>query len=368
MKTMDTGGFETEMVARAGATVNTIMGVTDDGTINEAVRAGNKYGCSTMIDLMGVEDKVSRAGELERMGVDLLCLHVSIDDQMMGMTFTEELRNLSENTTLPIAVAGGITSESASDLLEAGASIIIVGGAITKSPDVKSAAQNIKKAMMTGEKIESRGYRRYTDQKGIRKALMEVSAPNVADALHKKGAMIGLRPVRSGMKCVGPAFTCRTIDGDWAKTVEAIEKASPGDVIVIDAGSRHISPWGELATWSCKMKGISGVILDGAARDIDDIMKMDVPVFCRYLAPNAGEPKGFGELQVDIECGGVEVRPGDWIIADDSGIVVIPRDRAVEIANRALDVKERESRIREEIQRGSTLSEVLELEKWEKRQ
>ena len=92
------------------------------------------------------------------------------------------------------------------------------------------------------------------------------------------------------------------------------------------------------------------------------------PVFSRYLAPNAGEPKGFGELRVDIECGGVEVRPGDWIIADDSGIVVIPRERAVEIANRALDVKERENRIREEIQRGSTLSEVLELEKWEKRQ
>ena len=368
MKTMDTGGFETEMVARAGATVNTIMGVTDDGTIKEAVRAGNKYGCRTMIDLMGVEDKVSRAGELEKMGVDLLCLHVSIDDQMMGMTFTEELRNLSGKTSLPIAVAGGITSETAADLLKAGASIIIVGGAITKSPDVKSAAHSIKKAMTTGEKVESKGYRRYTDQEGIRKALTEVSAPNVADALHKKGAMTGIRPVKPGMKCVGPAFTCRTIDGDWAKTVEAIEKASPGDVIVIDAGSRHISPWGELATWSCKMRGISGVILDGAARDIDDIMKMDVPVFSRYLAPNAGEPKGFGELQVDIECGGVEVRPGDWIIADDSGIVVIPRERAIEIANRALDVKERENRIREEIQRGSTLSEVLELEKWEKRQ
>lgn len=368
MKTMDTGGFETEMVARAGATVNTIMGVTDDGTIKEAVRAGNKYGCRTMIDLMGVEDKVSRAGELEKMGVDLLCLHVSIDDQMMGMTFTEELRNLSGKTSLPIAVAGGITSETAADLLKAGASIIIVGGAITKSPDVKSAAHSIKKAMITGEKVESKGYRRYTDQEGIRKALTEVSAPNVADALHKKGAMTGIRPVKPGMKCVGPAFTCRTIDGDWAKTVEAIEKANPGDVIVIDAGSRHISPWGELATWSCKMRGISGVILDGAARDIDDIMKMDVPVFSRYLAPNAGEPKGFGELQVDIECGGVEVRPDDWIIADDSGIVVIPRERAVEIANRALDVKERENRIREEIQRGSTLSEVLELEKWEKRQ
>ncbi|MGA1847888.1 MAG: 3-hexulose-6-phosphate synthase [Thermoplasmatota archaeon] len=368
MKTMDTGGFETEMVARAGATVNTIMGVTDDGTIREGVRAGRKYGCRIMVDLMGVEDKVGRAGELERMGVDMLCMHVSIDDQMMGKTFTEEVKEIAMSTSLPLAVAGGITSENAHLFTEAGASIIIVGGAITKSPDVAGAASGIRTAMLERRKVDSEHYKRYSDKEGIRKALMMVSAPNVADAMHKKGAMIGIRPLKPGMKCVGPAFTVRTIDGDWAKTVEAIEKAQPGDVLVMDCGSRHISPWGELATWSCKVRGISGVILDGAARDVDDIMAMGFPVFSRYTAPNAGEPKGFGELQVEIECGGIEVKPGDWIIADDSGVMVIPRERAVEIANRALDVRERESRIREEIQRGSTLSEVLELEKWEKKQ
>jgi 3-hexulose-6-phosphate synthase/6-phospho-3-hexuloisomerase len=368
MKTMDTGGFETEMVARAGATVNTIMGVTDDGTIKEGVRAGRKYGCRIMVDLMGVEDKVERARELEKMGVDLLCIHVSIDDQMMGRTFTEEVKEIAMSTPLPLAVAGGITSENAHLFTEAGASIVIVGGAITKSPDVAGAAKGIRTAILENRKLDSEHYKRYSDKEGIRKALLMVSAPNVADAMHKKGAMIGIRPLKPGLKCVGPAFTVRTIDGDWAKTVEAIEKAQPGDVLVMDCGSRHISPWGELATWSCKMRGISGVILDGAARDVDDIMAMDFPVFSRYTAPNAGEPKGFGELQVEIECGGLEVKPGDWIIADDSGVMVIPRERAVEIANRALDVRERENRIREEIHRGSTLSEVLELEKWEKKQ
>jgi len=368
MKTMDTGSFETEMVARSGANVNTIMGVADDGTIKEAVRSGNKYGCKIMVDLLGVEDKVKRARELESMGVDLLCLHVSIDDQMEGRTFTGQLEELVKVSTLPIAVAGGITSETAPLLVKAGASIIIVGGALIKNPDVECAAREIKQAMLSGVPKSSNKFKRYVDADGIRKALMEVSSPNVADALHKKGAMVGIRPVKPGLKCVGPAFTCRTIDGDWAKTVEAIEKARPGDVLVIDAGSRNISPWGELATWSCKMRGIAGVVLDGPARDVDDIMAMGFPVFSRSMAPNAGEPKGFGELQVDIECGGVQVRPGDWIIADDSGIMVIPKERAAEIANRALDVKEREGRIREEIQRGSTLSEVLELEKWEKRQ
>jgi len=98
LKTMDTGGFETELAARSGATINTIMGVADDGTILEAVRSGRKYGCRIMVDLLGVEDKKKRTAELEAMGVDLLCIHVSIDDQMMGRTFTEEVRELAAFT------------------------------------------------------------------------------------------------------------------------------------------------------------------------------------------------------------------------------------------------------------------------------
>jgi len=368
LKTMDTGGFETEIAARSGANVNTVMAVADDGTILEAVRSGRKYGCRIMVDLLGVPDKVKRAKEMESMGVDLLCLHVSIEDQMEGGTVSEDLADISQVTSLPVAVAGGITSETAPDLVKAGASIIIVGGAITKSPDVEGATRAIKRSISELRPLASERFRRYTDTQGIHKALSEVSAPNVADAMHHKGAMVGIRPVRPGLKCVGPAFTCRSIDGDWAKTVEAIEKAQTGDVIVIDAGSRDISTWGELATWSCMTRGISGVIIDGAIRDVDDIMAMGFPAFSRSISPHAGDPKGLGELQVEVTCGGIDVRPGDWIIADDSGIMVIPRERAAEIANRALDVKERESRIREEIKRGSTLSQVLELEKWEKRQ
>jgi 3-hexulose-6-phosphate synthase/6-phospho-3-hexuloisomerase len=184
--------------------------------------------------------------------------------------------------------------------------------------------------------------------------------------MHKKGGMLGITPyIRPGRKMVGRAFTVRTIDGDWAKPVEAIDLASPGDVIVIDAQSGTTAIWGELASWSCKQKGIAGVVIDGAARDVPDILEMDFPLFCRHLSPVAGDPKGYGEIGVEIVCGGVNVRPGDWIVGDGTGVVVIPKERAAEIANRALDVMERENRIREEIVRGSTLSSVLELEKWE---
>ena len=115
------------------------------------------------------------------------------------------------------------------------------------------------------------------------------------------------------------------------------------------------------------MKGIGGVVIDGAIRDLDDIINMDFPIFSKHIASNAGEPKGYGEMGSEIHCGGQIVRNGDWIIGDDSGVMVVPQDIAQEIANRSLDVKEQENRIREEIKNGGSLSSVLKLRKWEKK-
>ncbi|MBU4342112.1 MAG: bifunctional hexulose-6-phosphate synthase/ribonuclease regulator, partial [Candidatus Altiarchaeota archaeon] len=82
--------------------------------------------------------------------------------------------------------------------------------------------------------------------------------------------------------------------------------------------------------------------------------------------PAAGEPKGFGEINVPIRISGIGIRPGDYIVGDSDGVVVIPKEKAIEIANRAMDVAEKENRIRREIEKGGTLSSVLELRKWER--
>lgn len=366
MKTLDVGAFEVELAAKAGATVVIIMGISDDDTVREAVRAGRKYGCEIMVDLLGCADKAKRARELEAMGVDYLCVHVGIDEQMAGGTPIETLREVSAATKLPVAAAGGINSETAAKAVKAGAAIVIVGGALTKAPDVARAARAIKRAMLTGKAVRTRLYKKY-DESNVREALMKVSSSNVSDAMHRKGAMAGMRAIiPRGAKMVGRAVTVRTADGDWAKPVEAIDVAERGDVIVIEAGEGRAAVWGELASWSCKVKGIAGVVINGAVRDVEDIIEIGFPVFATATAPNAGEPKGFGEIGAEIVCGGQVVRMGDWLVGDETGVTVIPKERLSEIANRALDVLEKENRIREEIKRGSTLSKVMELYKWEK--
>ena len=366
MKIMDVGGFETEIGAKAGADIITVLGASDDETIKEAVRAGRNYGAEIMLDLMGVKDKVNRIKETKDYGYSYICLHVGVDQQMRGENPVEELQKISKVSSVPIAVAGGINSETAAKMVEFGASIIIVGGAIIKAKNVVEATQNIRKAIDEKKVIYTELFKKYTETE-LYEAYIKVSTPNISDAMHRKGAMKDIIPrIKPGTKMVGRALTVLTMDGDWAKPVEAIDRAKPGDVIVINAQGGKTAVWGELASWSCKTKKIAGVVVDGSVRDIDEIMKMEFPVFSRYIVPNAGEPKGYGEIGTEIVCGGVTVQTGDWIIGDENGVVVVPKEISVEIANRALDVLERENRIREEIKSGGTLSSVQKLEKWEK--
>ncbi|MBI5000214.1 MAG: orotidine 5'-phosphate decarboxylase [Euryarchaeota archaeon] len=366
MKTVDVGGFEVEIAAKAGADIVCVLGVSDTPTITEAVKAARKYGAKIMVDLLGCADKAARAKELPKLGVDYLCVHVGVDQQMVGGNPMEELAAVAKVSKVPVAAAGGINSETAARAVKLGASIVIIGGAIIKAEKVANATRNIKKAISDKKSVRSELFTKYS-QSELREAFLKVSTPNISDAMHRKGAMHHILPhIKRNRKMVGRAITVRTVDGDWAKPVEAIDRASKGDVIVIDACAGHTAVWGELASWSCKLRGIEGVVIDGAARDIDAILEIDFPVFSRFTSPNAGEPKGHGEIGAEIACGGVPVRTGDWVIGDGSGVVVVPQEDAVETANRAIDVMERENRLREEIKRGSTLSIVEKLEKWEK--
>jgi len=365
MKVADTGALEVEMAAKAGANIVCVLADADNSVISEAVRASRLYGIRIMADLINVKDPVSRACELEAMGVDILCAHVGIDQQMTGKTSLELLASLTEQVHIPLAVAGGIDAASAGDAVRSGADIVIVGGWIVRSADVTGSTKKIRREM---DNPSIRSIEKKLPDEEIRSLLMQVSAPNVTDAMHRKGAMSGIVSICGNVKMVGRAVTVQTFAGDWAKPVEAIDVAGKDEVIVINNdGATHVAPWGELATLSCVKKGISGVVIDGAVRDVDDIRIMKFPLFAKAVVPNAGEPKGFGEINAEIQCGGQYVRPGDWIIGDESGVVVIPAERAYEIARRALEVRKNEERIREEIRRGSTLSEVAELTKWEKK-
>ncbi len=367
MKIMDTGAFEVELAAKAGADLVTVLGASDDGTIAEAVRGGELYGAEVVVDLLGVADPIGRARRAAELGAAAVCWHVGIDMQMQAKTPFEVLGELAKASPIPVAVAGGLNSETVAKATREGAQILIVGGAITKSPKITEATRSIVRAITERREVATESFRRYAGAE-VRSALLKVSTPNLSDAMQRQGGMHGLAPRLKDptVRFAGPAVTVVTLDGDWAKPVEAIDRAGPGDVLVIDAGGGHTAVWGELASWSAHGRQVAGVVIDGAIRDLDAILELGFPAFSRYVSPNAGEPKGHGEIGVEVTVGGQRVRPGDWIVGDASGLVVVPRERVSEIANRALDVLEHEDRVREEIRRGSTLGSVQKLERWER--
>ncbi|MFH0860456.1 MAG: 3-hexulose-6-phosphate synthase [Candidatus Altiarchaeota archaeon] len=363
MKIMDAGRVEVESAAKAGADIVNVCAAASDQTIKESIDAGRHFGAEIIVDLIGVRDYVRRAEEVAKFNPDYVGVHTPIDEQMLGIDAAERVRQVAKEIQVQIAAAGGINSETVVDVVKSGASIVIVGGAITKAEDPGKAASTIRRAMLSKRGVKTALFKRSTD---VRSILLKVSAANISDAMHRSGELKGIYPLSEG-KMVGEAVTVRVYPGDWAKTVEAIDVAKKGDVIVIDAGGVGPAVWGELASQSAVQKKLSGVVIDGACRDTEEIQKLGLPVYARLMIPTAGEPRGLGEIDVPIMVSGVPVKPGDWIIGDSDGVVVIPKEKAVETANRAMDILEKENRIRKEIKEGSTLSKVTHLLKWEKK-
>ena len=362
-KTMDAGRTEMEMAAKAGASFATVLGAASDATIRECVEVGRNFGIEVVVDLVGSADPVARARQVAELGASAVGVHCAIDEQMLGKDPFDMLRAVRAAVGIKVTVAGGLTLATAARAAECGADIVIVGGAVSKSPDARAATAELVAALAGGAARPGPAgadFRRYGPEQ-LAEAFLKASTPNISDAMHRGGVLEGIPSVVPGGRMAGRAVTVRTYPGDWAKPVQAIDLAQPGDVLVIDAGSRAPAVWGELATESCRQRGLAGVVIDGAIRDID------FPAFARLICPHAWEPKGFGEINAPIKVGGQPVRPGDWIVGDDSGVLCVPAERAVEVANRALDVAEMENRVRGEIRAGSTLSQVAELYKWEKR-
>ncbi|ABM80004.1 hexulose-6-phosphate synthase [Hyperthermus butylicus DSM 5456] len=153
MKTADTGALEAELACKAGASVVTVLGLAPDETIEAAVRTAHNCGMAVAVDMLGVRNVLERVEELEPLGVDIIELHVGIDVQRaLGLT-AAELRGLVSKIASKfngvVAVAGGLNESTAPAMIEAGASIAIVGGAITRSRDPVGMAKKILKAIQS---------------------------------------------------------------------------------------------------------------------------------------------------------------------------------------------------------------------------
>ena len=202
-----------------------------------------------------------------------------------------------------------------------------------------------------------------------RAILEQLSTTNVSDALDSfglKGATYGILPVWEGCKkIVGEAVTVRLIPAGLtpSKThlgINAIESARAGDIIVVDNGGKlDISCWGGVLATGASLKGISGVVIDGACRDVDDYVALGFSVYARGKVVATARGRAMEEnTNITVQFGGVQVRPRDVIIADRSGVAVIPHERFEQVLEKAWTLYQKEEAMCADLRAGMTSLEV----------
>jgi 4-hydroxy-4-methyl-2-oxoglutarate aldolase len=192
-----------------------------------------------------------------------------------------------------------------------------------------------------------------------------VGSANVSDAMRNLGKHFqavgsGITPLLPDMKVAGPAFTVRCYPGATWAMEQALEQANPGDVLVVDGGaSPDVILMGSMMSTRAKARGIAGAVLDASVRDVGDIISLGFPVFSRHICPRAGTFAEIGELQVTICLGRVPVNPGDWIVADRSGIVVVPPAMLEGVAKEAQAIHAREDALANRLALGEDFDQAI---------
>lgn len=193
--------------------------------------------------------------------------------------------------------------------------------------------------------------------------LRNLGAATVYEAQGAKGALeSGIKPIDPTSRLAGPAVTLDIRPADNLMLHYALLKAKPGDVLVVDAkGFVEAGPWGDVLTHAAQKVGIAGLVINGAVRDASQIIEMGFPVFCRGLSIKGTAKNQPGKVDVPICIGDTMIHPGDVIVGDRDGVVVVPHGEIEAVLRSASMREEKENAFRQEIDRGRTTVELLGL-------
>lgn len=210
------------------------------------------------------------------------------------------------------------------------------------------------------------GFRAFTSIARPPRELMEkfrgIPVANIADNMNRLYCVdTAIKPI-NGRPVLGPAFTVKTTGGDNLIIHKAMAMAQPGDVLVIDGiGDMQRSLAGDIMMTYAAKREFAGMVFDGCVRDVVGMQKLDIPVYARGVTPRGPYKNGPGEINVPVCLGGQVVMPGDIIVGDMDGIVVIRPDDAEEIAALAIAHSAKEAKIFQDIANGNYSAEWMEI-------
>jgi len=194
-------------------------------------------------------------------------------------------------------------------------------------------------------------------------ALRQLGTATVYEAQGAKGALdSGMKPIDPAVRLAGPAFTVDCRPADNLMLHYAMQKARAGDVLVVDAkGFMEAGPWGDVLTIQAMKIGIAGLVINGCVRDADLIIELGFPVFCRGLSIKGTGKNQPGKVNVPVAIGDVLIHPGDIVVGDRDGVVVVPQGEVDSTIASSLAREEKEAGQRKAIGEGVMTSDLLGL-------
>jgi len=192
-----------------------------------------------------------------------------------------------------------------------------------------------------------------------------LGTPTIYEALGKRGAMdFEIKPLKEDMKVCGSAFTVKCHVGDNLTIHYALSIAERGVVLVVDAGGyKEAGAWGEIATVAAMARGIKGLVIDGAVRDSEAVCGYGFPLFARAISMKGTAKKTLGDVNTQIMCGGVLIRPGDIIIGDRDGVVAVPLDKVKQVYEKGRKREQHEKEIMKRLREGELTIDILDFRK-----
>lgn len=194
--------------------------------------------------------------------------------------------------------------------------------------------------------------------------LRALGAATVYEAQGAKGALdSGMKPIDPTCRLAGPAVTVDARPGDNLILHLALLKAKPGDVLVVDAkGFMEAGPWGDVLTLQAMKAGLAGLVINGCVRDANTLIQMGFPVFCRGLSIKGTGKNQPGKINVPISIGDVTIHPGDIIVGDRDGLVVVAKGEVEQALSSAVGREQKEDQMRQAIEQGATTVQLLKLQ------